>query len=266
MSQFNEAAFSDALRRLRRGTLAAPDIKDGIMGGTCFESLPAATSVAAGSDNLFVTVGTGTEVVARDTLGRANFKSQATTPADNDNCLLVPCNTTNILNQPVSASYLWRAAAVISLGTITAEFFSIGFNESITDADPTGTAGDGAMFFFIPNDVVAATELADATTFTAAGFTATQRGCWLMASKVAGTFSWAASSVTVAASTEYLLQWQIGTDRKITYSINGARVGQSPALTNAAALRFMAGIELTGTPGGQKDFSVRGVPIFRSGT
>jgi len=264
MSQFNEAAFSDALNRLRRGTLMAPDIKDGIMGGTRFESLPAA-ALAAGSDNLFITSGTGTEVVARDTRGRANFKTQASTPADNDNLLLVPGNTTNILNQPVSASYLWRAVAVISLGTITAEFFSIGFNENITDADPTGTAGDGAMFFFIPNAVVT-TELTNNTDFDAASISAANRANWILAHKVAGTDTFTATSVPVAANTEVLLGWQIGTDRKITYTINGARVGQSPALTNAAALRFMAGIELTGTPGGQKDFSVRGIQIFRSGT
>jgi hypothetical protein len=55
----------------------------------------------------------------------------------------------------------------------------------------------------------------------------------------------------------------LGTDRKVRFYIDGTLVGIGPALTDAAALRFMAGLELTATPGGQKDFSVRGISVFR---
>jgi hypothetical protein len=246
----------DDLKPLRRTTLLAPDIRDGITGGTQFQELPAATTVAAGSDNLTVTTGTGTEVTGRDSKGRANFKSQATTPADNDNVLLVPANTTNILNQAVSATAEWRFNAQVTINTITALFFSIGPNENITDADPTGTAGDGAMFFFCPTG--AASEMAVDPGLATAAY-----ANWALAHKVAGADTFAATSIPVVAGREYFLQWVLGTDRKVRFYIDGTLVGIGPALTDAAALRFMAGLELTATPGGQKDFSVRGISVFR---
>lgn len=247
----------------RRRTLIAPDIRDGICGGTQFQQLPAATTVAAGSDQLTVTVGTGTEVTGRDTKGRANFKSQASTPADNDNVLVVPANTTNILNQPVSATATWKIFTTFCLNTITALFASVGMNESITDADPTGTAGDGVMVFFIPN-AVNTNELANEADFVAAGITAAQRANFILAFKVAGVDTFAATNVAVVAGRDYLIGFAIRSDRRVYVEIDGVVVGKSPVLTDAAALRFMAGLELTTTPGGQKDFSSPGVLVHRA--
>jgi len=91
---------------------------------TVFELLPAA-AVAAGKDAYLLTLGTGTEVLARAAKGGVNVKTQATTPADNDNHMLIPV-ASSMMIVPITAVSQPRFGTRVNLTQITELIFSAG--------------------------------------------------------------------------------------------------------------------------------------------
>lgn len=224
---------------------------------TYFTILPGASALAT-TDPLYLLSGTGTEVVARAVKGGINIKSQATTPADGDNVLLAPAATTLGINAVLKPNAQPRFEARVAINTITALFASFGFDENITDADPTGTAGEGARFLFSPTGP-GTTELTVDT-----GLTLAQHANWILAHKVNGADTFTATTVPVIAGRDYELVIQIGSDLKAKFYIDGVLVGTGPALTDGDTVASFIGLELTGTPGEQKDVDVRYITVGRS--
>jgi hypothetical protein len=211
-----------------------------------FELLPA-TSIAAGADQFFVLSGTGTEIMARAAKGGFNMKSQSTTPADNDNVLVVAADNTGfkaLINAKTRNIFETRVA----ITNLAESFYSIGLNENPTDADPLGTAGEGAMFVFDPTGEFAK---------IANGFATDGSANWLLAHKVNGTDTFTDTGVKVVAAQDYDLRIEIGIDLKAKFYIDNELVGTGPALTDGDSMRTMFGLELTATPAGQKDLDVR---------
>lgn len=115
-------------------------------------SLITAAALAIGNSPWLLNIGTGTEVIARSAKGGINIKTQAVTTADNTNVLLFPAATTNGMYAPISAKAKPAFRTQVMFGTITAMFAVAGLDENAAsnDVDPSGTAGDGASFFFNP--------------------------------------------------------------------------------------------------------------------
>lgn len=115
-------------------------------------SLITAAALAIGNSPLLLNIGTGTEVIARSAKGGQNLKTQAVTTADNTNVLLFPAATTNGMYAPISAKAKPAFRTQVMFGTITKLFAVAGLDENAAsnDVDPSGTAGDGASFFFSP--------------------------------------------------------------------------------------------------------------------
>lgn len=213
----------------------------------------AATTVAQLYTNnwQFIHSGTGTEVVAQSDSGGTNYKSQATTPADGDNVLITPVAAATSFYAKLLAQAQWRLETQVSLNTIATVFASFGFDENITDVDPTGTAGDGARFLFDPTGEVT-TGLATAT-----------RANWILAHKVDGADTFADTGIVVTAGKDYELVIEFGTDLKAKFYIDGVYVGQGPALTSGDTVAVFSGLELTATPDGQQDMDIRYVSLSR---
>lgn len=215
---------------------------------TDFEFLPAA-SLAFGKDPYFIEAGTGTEVITRATKGGVNLKSQASTPANDDNVYIAGNASGHpFLATAITATNLIVLTTRVAINTITAMFASIGLNENLTDVDPTGTAGEGAMFVFDPTGE-----------FVSGG-----SANWHLAHKVDGTDTFTDTGIPVVASQGYELRIEIGTDRKAKFYIDGAYVGTGPALTASDSVGVFAGLELTATPGGQKDMDIRYIALSRA--
>lgn len=204
-------------------------------GFSTFELLPNLTSLAAGKDPQSVMIGTGTEVVTRSAKGGINIKSQATSPADNDNVILVgvaasPSFTT------ITAAAPPRFRTRVNLARITLLVFGAGLDENITSPVSSATAGDGASFQFDPLSEVS--------------MVAGQTTNWVLAQKVAGVDTYIDSGVAVLAGVDYDLDIRWNSDRKPLYYINGALVGTGVANTADAAVGLNIGGQMNGTPGG----------------
>ena len=214
----------------------------------------AATTVAQMYTNLFEFIhsGTGTEVVALSDDGGVNYKSQSTTPADGDNVLITPVATATQFYAKLTASAQWRLDMQVSINTVATLFASFGFDENITDPDPTGTAGEGARFLFDPTREV--------TT----GLTAAQHLNWILAHKVNGADTFTATSIPVTAGQDYELTIAVGIDLKAKFYIDGVYVGIGPALTSGDTVAVFSGLELTATPDGQQDMDIRYVCLSRA--
>lgn len=210
-----------------------------------------ATTITVDADRHWIIDGTGTELQTQATKGGINLKSQVSTPADGDTVFITPDIGSILALLPIRPASTLRFDTIVALNTITALFASVGFNENNTDVDPTGTAGDGAMFVVDPTGEFTST------------LTAAERANWALAHKVNGADTFAATSVPVLAGVDYELVVQIGTDLKPKYYINGELVGTGPVLTSGDTLAGFLGLELTATPGGQKDMDVRFVSISR---
>lgn len=234
--------INDAKNNLRAQSLfAAVDV---------FNLLPAA-SATAGKDDLMFTVGTGTEVIARATKGGINVKTQASTPADNDNAILIPATSSNMYTALTAVSQP-RFTTRVNLTQITELFFSAGFDENITSPDPAGTAGDGAKFYFDP--------AGENSTGLAAG----TRANWILSHKIAGADTFIDSGIPVQIARDYELEIQYGVDLKPTYYIDGVNVGTGAAGTTTAVIGAVIGVQINaGSPAGQKDFDVRYVMVER---
>lgn len=215
--------------------------------------LPIATTLTIGNDPYGVITGTGTEIVARAAKGGVNLKSQVTTPADNDNFFFAS-TANNGLQALINAKTrnVWETRVAIT--NIAESFYSFGLNENPTDVDPTGTAGEGAMFVFDPTGEFVT---------VANGFATNGSANWVLAHKVNGTDTFADTGVKVVAAQDYELRIEIGTDFKAVFKINGETVGTGPALTDGDSMRTLLGGELTATPAGQKDFDYRYISLSR---
>lgn len=219
---------------------------------TSFAPPPAATTVVAGKDPFYISVGTGTEVVTVAATGGINVKTQASTPTSGDNAIISPVADAGGV-VPITAKSLIRFEAMARLTAITAEIFSIGLNENVTDADPTGTVGEGAMFLFDPGEAV--------TT----GLTTAQHANWILAHKVNGADTFTATDIQVEAGRDYYFRIEIDADLKANFYINNYKVadrlGQGPALTSGDTVKAMAAIETTASA--QKDFDLRYLVVSR---
>jgi hypothetical protein len=86
----------------------------------------------------------------------------------------------------------------------------------------------------------------------------------LLAHKVNGADTFTNTGVPVVAGQDYDLAIEIDEDLKANYYINGEFIAQGPALTSGDTVNVFLGLELTATPGGQKDMDVRFVSLSRS--
>ena len=221
---------------------------------TTFGLLPAA-AVAAGTDKFLITLGTGAEVIARAAKGGINVKTQATTPADNDNSMLIGiANTAS--QMPIRTASRIRWSARVSLTQITELVFGAGLDENITSPIGTATAGDGAQFLFDP---------AGENTALATALGASALNNFILSTKVDGVDAYLDSGVRVVAGRDYELAIAVGDDLKATYYIDGVAVGTSvAALTSGDSLSTVVGVQINAaSPAGQKDFDCRYVSMER---
>lgn len=242
--------LADALRRLCKLELPGDSFEEPRLSYfTNFARLPA-TAVAATSDFDFITLGTGTEVIARATSkGGINIKTQASTPADNDNAMIIPAATGTGMYQITSATSQIRFFTRLSITTITSVTVSAGVDENQTTVYPDGTAGEGAMFVFDPG-----------ANITMSGITAAQQAAnWICHYKIAGADVYINSGIAVVAATEYRLSISIGTDLKPRFYLNGASVGTGAALTTAKTVGAKVGVQTEGAA--QRDINVRYVKM-----
>jgi hypothetical protein len=216
-----------------------------------FELLPAA-SAAAGNDSLVLSLGTSTEVIARAAKGGVNVKTQASTPADNNNAMLIPVASSGLI-VPITAVSRPRFSTRVNLTQITELTFGAGFDENLTSPQSQATAGEGAGFLFDP--------LEEITT----GLTTAQHANWILTEKVNGTDTYVATTIPVLAGRDYDLQVQIGEDLKPVYYIDGVNVGTgASALTSGDSVGVVIGVQINANPpAGQKDFDCRYVAVER---
>ena len=228
------------------------------MGGarTDFALLPAAT-VTVATDLLIQTVGTGTEVIARSNKGGASVTTQSSTPTIGDNALLFGVSGSAMRAVIVaSAGILFRAVVGFNTDVSTGWFGSFGLDENLTDADPSGTAGDGAMFCFVPDGAAALT--------VATGLTAANHLCWICHTKVDGADAYQATAVPVQLNRDYLLEIQLGDDLKPKFYIDGVLVATgATALTSGDTVGAKLGIENV-EDSAQNSFECRMVQVARN--
>lgn len=213
---------------------------------TVFDLLPAAAA-AAGSDGSLLTLGTGTEVIARAAKGGVNVKTQVTTPADNDNAMLIPVGSSSMF-VPLTAVSQPRFKARVRLTQITELVFGAGLDQNITSPILAATGNEGASFYFDP-----ASELVVASAVN-----------WNLALKVGGVVTYVDSGVAVATGRDYELMIVYGVDLKAQYYIDGVLVGTAATANAAATLGAVVGVQINAaSPAGQKDFDARFVTVER---
>lgn len=220
-----------------------------------FNNLPNATSAAAGKDDLFISLGVGTEVIARATKGGINVKTQVTSPANADDALITGL-ANNGTNVPLTAAAQPRFATRVNLSQITLQLFSATFDETITSADPTASAGDGAGFVFDSTGAIH-------------GLGAAANPNWLMYQKVAGADVFVDTGIPVVAGVDYDLECAYDQSLIPSFLLNGNLVG-GPSTTGIIAgtsghvLGFLAGVKIIdgGTPV-QHDFDCRFISVER---
>lgn len=255
----HDGADKESFIALRPGGLLTSDAQ----GGLCFDGsqtmerfdLVPAAAVATGTSKLLVTVGTGTEVVAKADKGGVNIKTQATTPAQGDNALLAAVATTNFQGKIRAASQM-RCSWLMNLTSLSTLFASFGLSENISDADPSGTAGEGVMFLFVPSGNAA--DLA-----VNPGLAAADYANWIIAEKVNGADVYTKTAVPVVAAQDYELVVEIGEDLKAKYYIDGVLVHTGAALTSGDTLNVFGGLEKRDVGGTERDFDVRYVSLSR---
>lgn len=222
-------------------------------GFTAFNLVPALTTLAAGKDPLLVTIGTGTEIPTKTLRGGVNIKTQATSPADNDNAMLI-----GVAASPSFVTWDATAASAIAprfrtrvrLSQITELVFGAGLDQNITSPIGSATAGDGAQFLFDP-----ANELSTGVSTYATN--------WILAQKVNAVYTYTDSGIAVLANVDYELEIRWSSDLKPSWYINGALVGTSTtAQTDDTAVGVVIGVQINAaSPAGQKDFDCRYVQL-----
>lgn len=220
-----------------------------------FQLLPGATSAAAGKDPYFISLGVGTEVIARAAKGGVNVKTQVTVPANSDDAMLTGL-ANNGTSVPLTSASLPRLATRVNLSQITLELFSATLDETFTSADPTVSAGDGAGFVFDPTGAIH-------------GLGAAANPNWLMYQKVAGADVFVDTGIPVVAGVDYDLEVAYDTSLIPSFLLNGNQVG-GPATagiiagTTGHTLTALVGVKIidAGTPT-QKDFDCRFISVER---
>lgn len=198
---------------------------------TTFPRVPVVTTPSAVSDPFTIKAGTNAGTYA---LAAAGGLSAPTGATSGDQAIVTPY-ATGALRQVLSATNKLRFAARVSLSSIAAVFGSFGLNENVTDPDPSGTAGDGAMFLADPADVGLTVDT---------GLTAAQHLNWILHTKVNDADVYQATSIPINAGQDYILEIQIGTDLKPLFYIDGVYVGAgATALTSGDSVSAWAGIE-----------------------
>lgn len=216
-----------------------------LLGGTLdnFGLLPA-TAVAASTSKFVTLNGTGTEIIAQAVKGGCNIKTQATTPADNDNVFLAAVASTGF-HRTIGAGTNLVFDSAVNITSVADGFWSFGLNENVTDVDPTGTAGDGAMFCVDPTGEFATALDADRVV-----------GNWFAFWKVDGFDYGIDTGIPAQAGVDYHLRIELGADLKPRFYINGDLVATGAALTSGDSLKVFAGGELT-TGTNQRDADIR---------
>ena len=218
-----------------------------------FNLLPNATSAAAGKDDLYVSLGTGTEVIARATKGGINVKTKVSSPANADDAIITGL-ANNGTSVPLTAVSQPRMFCRVNLSQITLQLFSATLDETFTSADPSASAGDGAGFVFDPTGAIS-------------GLTSASYPNWLAYQKIAGVDVYVDSGIAVAAGVEYDLDVSYDAYRIPTCMINGEVVDTTAdfdAGTNAAVLTPLVGVKIIdgGSPT-QHDFDLRVLSVER---
>lgn len=198
-----------------------------------FPKLPVITTAVATSDQFFLV--TGTNAVSADaTQATKGGLKLAAHGADNDQTMIAAASN-NRFHPKLSATSQIEYAAQVSVNQIgaTSGFSSFGLNENVTDPNPAGTAGDGAMFLSDPANELTATT----------GATAAQAANWILCYKVNGTDTFAFTTVPIQAEVDVVLEVKVGTDLIADMYIDGTLVGSSPALTAGDSVKAFAGIQ-----------------------
>lgn len=199
-----------------------------------FPLLPVITAVAASSDKFFLVAGTNAanaDVTQDTTEGGITLASHG---ASNDQTYIAGIASTRFQNA-INATSLVVFEARVAVNQLTACFGSVGLNELPTDPNPTGTAGEGAMFLFDPAGTLTGTT----------ALTAAQHLNWVLCHKVNGADTFTATTVPIVAGRDYTLAVKIGSDLKAKFYIDDVYVGQGPALTSGDLVRAFAGIQAT---------------------
>jgi len=219
-----------------------------------FELLPAA-ALAAGKDPFFLVVGTGTEAIDRAVKAGLNLKTQPTTPAAGDNVFIAAVSKTG-MSALLNTKSLPRLSGVFSLPIITGLFGFIGLEQNASDADPSGTAGDGVAICWAPDGASAFT--------VATGLTAGDHANLIVHHKVGGVDVFTATAVKLVAGQDYHFVTEFGEDLKAKVYIDGVLVATTGALTTATELRTFAGVELTATAIAVKEIEARHLVLERT--
>lgn len=208
-----------------------------------FELIPA-TALAAGKNPFFLIAGTGTEAIARATKGGINIQSQPTTPATGDNVFLAAVAETGMAGL-MNAKSLLRCSGVFGFPVDpTATFGFVGLEQNASDADPSGTAGDGACICWAtgPSAMTVATGLSQAV----------HDNNFILHWKVAGADVFRDTGVRRVTGLDYHFAVEIDDQRKARFWIDSKPIVDaagavivSDALTDATTLRTFAGLELT---------------------
>lgn len=240
--------LTDLMRRFTRLEQPFPSHEERLGAFTSFNRLPAA-AVATTADLDMITLGTGTEVITRSTLGGINIQTQASTPADNDNAMVIPAATGTGMYRVTSATSQIMFFSRLRMASIANLTVSAGVDENQTAVYPDGTAGEGAIFVFDPTSAI-----------TMSGITSAQHAAnWIAHYKIGGVDSYINTGIAVVAATDYKLAITIGTDLKPRYFINGTGVGTGAALTTAKTVGAKVGVQTE--TAAQKDIDVRFVKM-----
>jgi hypothetical protein len=222
-----------------------------------FNLLPG-TAAAAGKDDMLLSLGTATEVVARATKGGINLKTQSSTPAQNDNVMVIPVASSTML-VPIATATQARVTARVNLTQATGLIFSMGFDENLTSPDKTATAGDGIDICFDPGNAMS----------TTTGLPAASLPNFILHQKIAGVDVFSDSGIAVNAGQEYDLAvwWDVG--RIPHFAINGVEIAWAGAAaltanTGTSPVGVVIGEQIsTATPAGQYDMDLRFVRVER---
>lgn len=196
-----------------------------------FELLPVVTTVVATSDKLSLLLGANTPVATQDAKGGLRLTTGATGTNQAAVAGIVNTGFSAVLSATNGLVYRTR----ISLVSLLTMFASAGLNSLATDVNPMATAGDGAAFLADPTNSLTATT----------GATAAQALNWILCYKVAGVYTYAFTTVPLAAGVDVPLRISMQTDLTAKMYINSTLVGTSPALTAGAVLKPITGVETT---------------------
>jgi len=220
-----------------------------------FVLLPAATQ-AAGKPYTFDLIGGASPAVARDALGGILITTTGHTAADL--AAVVGLTGTGFMPLPITTTSNLVFATTIRIPALSAattdHLVVAGFTEIGATIDPTAEAGEGALFMYDGGSTAVVTT----------GLTDAQRANWILAHKVNGVDTFAATSVPVAAAVDINFIIEVGSDRKAKFYIDGVYVGTGPALTAADTFTPLVGTQVGVTHDAASTLTIREVIVDRA--